>query len=373
MVKGAMNRLEQNNKVIIWTLVLCFMVMIMVVIGGVTRLTGSGLSMVEWKPLMGAIPPLNLNDWNEVFAKYQTSPQYKLVNQGMSLSEFQWIYFWEYFHRLIGRLLGIVFFIPWVFFWIKNYISKKRAFKFLIGFLLGGLQGLMGWIMVASGLVDQPQVSHLRLAAHLVLAFFILAYFWRIIWELNLENNLKLKYEELENDTQNRINNYEKSKMQNISVPFHFLNKALNGMLFLLIVQIFYGALVAGLRAGFIANTFPDMQGSFFPLGGWVLSPSWINIIENPLTVQWVHRILGWSLFISAVVIYTKSRLDSISVSIQKVLLGLVAVIGLQFIIGIMTLLFRVPLPLAVLHQVGAAILLLYLLWVRWQIQTEAV
>lgn len=344
---------DQNNKVILWTLVLCFMVMIMVIIGGVTRLTGSGLSIVEWKPLMGAIPPLALEDWNEVFAKYQASPQYKLVNHGMSLAEFKWIYFWEYFHRLMGRLLGIVFLIPWLFFWKKKFISNKMAMKFLFGFLLGGLQGLMGWIMVASGLVNQPHVSHFRLAAHLALAFFILAYYWRLIWELNQES----------------LTMTELSKDQNQAIP-HFLRKSLNAVLALLILQIFYGAFVAGLRAGFIANTFPDMQGSFFPLGGWSLSPGWINILENPLTVQWIHRILAWVLLISVVGIYLKARRDKATDFLQKGMLGLVVIIFIQFLFGVSTLLLNVPLSLAVIHQVGAAMVLLFILWLRWQVQT---
>lgn len=361
----------KTYKVVLWALILCLMVMMMVIIGGVTRLTGSGLSIVEWKPLMGAIPPLNLEDWREVFAKYQASPQYKLVNQGMSLGEFQWIYFWEYFHRLMGRLMGVVFFVPWLFFWKQKCISHKMAFKFLFGFLLGGLQGAMGWIMVASGLVDQPHVSHFRLAAHLMLAFFILAYFWRLIWELNEKSVPEVpSTPSLPQVAQLR--------------PTQQLQKGLTFLLGLLILQIFYGALVAGLRAGFIANTFPDMQGSFFPLGGWVLTPSWINILENPLTVQWVHRILGWSLFISALALYLRScffgkatnssELSSLSPSIpsyQRPLLGLVVLLLFQFSMGVLTLLFQVPLPLAVLHQIGAAVVMLYLLWLRWLVLSQ--
>lgn len=359
---------DQNNKVILWTLVLCFMVMIMVVIGGVTRLTGSGLSIVEWKPLMGAIPPLTLEDWNEVFAKYQASPQYKLVNHGMSLPEFQWIYFWEYFHRLMGRLLGVVFLIPWLIFWKKKYINNKMAMKFLFGFLLGGLQGLMGWIMVASGLVDKPHVSHFRLAAHLTLAFFILAYYWRLIWELNRENTImEGPFVPLEQE-----NMSAKSDNENNSRSIDFFQKALNGVLALLILQIFYGAFVAGLRAGFIANTFPDMLGNFFPVGGWSLSPSWINIVENPLTVQWVHRTLAWLLLITVLALYYKARWTGAAAMVQKGLSGLLAIIFTQFMFGVSTLLLKVPLPLAVLHQVGAAIVLLYLLWLRWQIQVAS-
>lgn len=360
MVESNMNTDEKNSKVILWALVLCGMVIMMIIIGGVTRLTGSGLSIVEWKPLMGAIPPLTLEDWMEVFAKYQASPQYQLVNKGMSLAEFQWIYFWEYFHRLIGRLLGVVFFIPWIYFWRKGFIDHKMALKFLGGFLLGGLQGLMGWIMVVSGLVDQPHVSHFRLAAHLALAFFILAYFWRLIWELKSSVNI---------DSMSDQNKISKEFAKSSSIIS--LKTALNGMLTLLIIQIFYGAFVAGLRAGFIANTFPDMQGSFFPLGGWSLSPQWLNILENPLTVQWIHRILAWSLLFLSLGLYIKAALNHFPRSIQRGLLGLVGILLFQFALGVMTLILRVPLPLAVLHQVGAAMVLLYLLWLRWQISDQ--
>lgn len=363
-----MKTADQNNKVILWALTLCFMVMIMVIIGGVTRLTGSGLSIVEWKPLMGAIPPLTHEDWQEVFAKYQASPQYQLVNHGMSLPEFQWIYFWEYFHRLMGRLLGLVFLIPWVIFWKKKYINNKMAMKFLFGFMLGGLQGLMGWIMVASGLVDKPHVSHFRLAAHLSLAFFILAYYWRLIWQLNRENII-MDGPFVSPEEQSSI---ALGANQNNKESINFYKKALNGVLALLILQIFYGAFVAGLRAGFIANTFPDMQGNFFPTGGWSLSPSWINILENPLTVQWIHRILAWLLLISVIGLYFKARWTGALAIVQRGLSGLLAIIFTQFMFGVSTLLLKVPLPLAVLHQVGAAIVLLYILWLRWQIPAAA-
>lgn len=348
---------ERNHRVFLWVLILCSMVIMMVVIGGVTRLTGSGLSMVEWKPLMGAIPPLTQHDWMEVFGKYQESPQYQLVNRGMSLVDFQWIFFWEYFHRLIGRMMGIVFMIPWAFFWVRGYFNKRWAGRFLLGFMLGGLQGLMGWLMVASGLVDQPQVSHYRLAAHLLLAFFILGYFWRMGWSYFTEAQGEAKPLLMKNsiDKQN---------------TFITLNRALNIVFIILLLQILYGALVAGLRAGFMYNTFPDMEGQFFPLGAWHFNPGWKNLFDNPLTVQWIHRMLGWSLFAGGLGLWWKFR-QTVPTSMKGPLAGLAAVILVQFLLGVLTLLFKVTMPLAVIHQVGASIVMMCLLWLRWEVQFQ--
>jgi cytochrome c oxidase assembly protein subunit 15 len=329
------------------------MVMMMVVIGGVTRLTGSGLSITEWKPLMGAIPPLTHDDWLEVFGKYQSSPQYQLVNKGMTLAGFQWIFFWEYFHRLIGRMMGIVFLLPWAWFWFKGYFDKKWAGRFLLGFMLGGLQGLMGWVMVASGLVDQPQVSHFRLAAHLVLAFFILGYFWRMGWLYNTESQAEKK----------SLAMSEKGGRKTLLA----LKKSLNVLLVILSIQIIYGAFVAGLRAGYMYNTFPDMEGQFFPLGALSFEPLWRNILENSLMVQWLHRMLGWTLALGCIGLYLQYR-QSVPKAMRGVLAGLVAVVLTQFSLGVLTLLLKVSLPLAVIHQVGASVVLLFLLWLRWEI-----
>jgi cytochrome c oxidase assembly protein subunit 15 len=348
---------ERHHRVFLWVLVLCAMVIMMVVIGGVTRLTGSGLSMVEWKPLMGAIPPVSNSDWLDVFGKYQESPQYQLINYGMTLLDFQWIFFWEYFHRLIGRLMGIVFMIPWAFFWIRGYFNRKWAGRFLLGFLLGGLQGLMGWLMVASGLVDQPQVSHYRLAAHLLLAFFILAYFWRLGWSYYTEaqGGAKPVLAPLSDDQQN---------------VFRSLRLSLNVILVVLLLQILYGALVAGLRAGFMYNTFPDMEGQFFPLGAWHFNPGWKNLFDNPLTVQWIHRMLGWTLFGGALGLWWKFR-GTVPAAMKRPIAGLAIVVLAQFMLGVLTLLFKVTLPLAVIHQVGASVVLMFMLWLRWEVQYQ--
>ncbi|MEY4616973.1 MAG: hypothetical protein RJB66_1933 [Pseudomonadota bacterium] len=347
---------DKRQQVFLWVLVLCSMVMMMVVIGGVTRLTGSGLSITEWKPLMGAIPPLTHSDWLEVFNKYQSSPQYQLVNKGMTLAAFQWIFFWEYFHRLIGRMMGLVFLFPWAWFWWKGYFDKKWAGRFLLGFMLGGLQGLMGWIMVASGLVDQPQVSHFRLAAHLLLAFFILAYFWRMGWLYNTEIQQATKPVFA---TETSVQRTMKS-----------LKTSLNILLGILVLQILYGAFVAGLRAGYMYNTFPDMEGQFFPQGALAFESLLRNLFENSLMVQWVHRMLGWTLVIGVISVYLKFR-SLVPKTLRGALIGLMGVVLTQFSLGVATLLLNVSLPLAVIHQVGASLVLLLLLWIRWELDFQ--
>ena len=172
-----MENQKVRNHTVIWLSAVCLLIFFMVVIGGITRLTHSGLSMVDWKPLMGTIPPMNEAQWDTVFHAYQQFPEYKEINQGMSMGEFKAIFFWEYLHRLLGRLIGVVFFLPFVYFLLRGYYDKTWIKKLLLGFFLGGLQGLMGWYMVMSGLVDKPNVSHYRLAAHLSLAFVIFSYF----------------------------------------------------------------------------------------------------------------------------------------------------------------------------------------------------
>jgi cytochrome c oxidase assembly protein subunit 15 len=220
----------------------------------------------------------------------------------------------------------------------------------------------MGWIMVASGLVDKPQVSHYRLAAHLLLALFILAYFWKLAWQFYTEKKPEKKLE-------------IKTQVDKISILK--LKRALDIILVLLIAQIFYGALVAGLHAGLMYNTFPDMEGQFFPSGAWRFEPLWKNIFENPLLVQWIHRILAWTIFFGVFMTFLKFRAAVVNkannaaalfASLKSLLIGLVCVVSTQFLLGVFTLLLQVKLPLAVTHQVGASVVLLVLLWLRWEV-----
>ncbi len=227
--------------------------------------------------------------------------------------------------------------------------------------MLGGLQGLLGWVMVASGLVDQPQVSHFRLAAHLVLAFFILAYFWRMAW-------LFLNSAEIRGDGGVTESYAIKSTTREGAQVLRALSQALGLLLVLLIIQIVYGAFVAGLRAGFMYNTFPGMEGQFFPQGAWLFSPGWRNLFENPLLVQWIHRTLGWGLLVGSLLIYGKFH-KQLANTMQWPMRGLVLIVLVQFGLGVFTLLSKVSLPLAVIHQVGAGLVLMFLLWLRWEVK----
>lgn len=328
---------SSNRAIIIWLLIICIMVFIMVMIGGVTRLTDSGLSMVEWKPLLGAIPPLNEAEWNRVFTAYQNYPEYKLVNHQMTLSEFKSIFFWEYFHRVFGRLIGIAFFFPYLFFKLKKKIDKKLNKKLIIAFVLGGMQGLMGWYMVKSGLVDRPDVSHFRLAAHLSLAFLIIGYIFSIIFDLRAPKEIKL-------------NLYP--NMYNLLKIF----------LLVLSIQIIYGAFVAGLDAGIGYNTFPKMGNQWLPKSALSGGNLLYNAVENNAMIQFIHRTMGWIIFAFSIVLFVKSK--KVLNFVQKRSLTLIVVmVFVQFLLGVSTLLMMVPIPLAIAHQAGACLLLIFTLY----------
>ena len=321
-----------DRSIILWLLFVCVMIFAMVIIGGITRLTDSGLSMVEWRPLMGALPPLNEVEWKRVFDLYKQYPEYQKVNEGMSLSEFKFIFFWEYFHRLFGRMIGVVFFFPYIFFLLKKKVSKTLNKKLLVAFCLGGLQGLMGWYMVKSGLVDRPDVSHFRLAAHFGLALIIIGYIFWIIFD-------QLKFE---------------------GEQFAFYPKLYNSLLVLLIilsVQIIYGAFVAGLDAGLAYNTFPKMGSHWIAEKVFSYAPIWKDFIENSATIQFIHRTLGWLVLILTSFIFVKGRKVTNKLQ-KKSLMYLFVMVLLQFVLGVMTLVMLVPISIASAHQAGAVVLL---------------
>ncbi len=322
---------ERRRRLRIWLWAGAALTACTLVVGGITRLTESGLSIVDWAPIVGAIPPLNDADWQEAFARYQQYPEYVKLRPDMTLSEFKQIYFWEYLHRMIGRLIGMVFLIPFIWFWFRGYFTRPLLKRVLLLFALGGLQGLMGWYMVRSGLVDRPDVSQYRLAAHLLLAMTI---FGCCVW---FANDLLAR------------------PRQPIDArSWRFLTRWLVGLGVLLIVQIFWGALVAGLNAGFILNTFPLMNGSLLPPNGWSQSPLPINLFENLATVQWMHRVLATVLLTGAIVFVVKVWRDPALQRFQRwsaVLLGLVV---LQYCLGIATLLSHVRTVLGVSHQATA-------------------
>jgi cytochrome c oxidase assembly protein subunit 15 len=335
-----------QKPIAIWLLACCALVFAMVVVGGVTRLTDSGLSIVEWQPIVGTMPPLGQKDWDELFEKYHQTPQYKKVNLGMSLDEFKGIFWWEYFHRLLGRLIGLAFFIPFLYFVVKRAIDRPLGLKLTGIFLLGGLQGAMGWYMVKSGLVDNPHVSQYRLTAHLGLAFLIYAtMFWVAL--------------ELLSPTVPSHGNIRLRALRRFSV-------AITSLIFIMILS---GGFVAGIRAGFAYNTFPLMNGHFIPPEIFMLEPWYRNFFDNMATVQFDHRMIAWTLAILIPVFWYRSRSLPLSGSARFACSLLLIMLTIQIGLGISTLLLVVPLPLAAAHQAGAVLLFPAALWVNHQLR----
>ncbi|MDX1671104.1 MAG: COX15/CtaA family protein [Balneolaceae bacterium] len=308
------------------------LIFIMLIVGGITRLTGSGLSMTDWNLLMGSIPPMNHEQWNSAFEEYKQFPEYQQLNTSMTLEEFKLIYFWEYLHRMIGRFIGLVFILPFGWFWYRGYLTRKRLKQLGILFALGALQGGMGWFMVKSGLVDQPYVSHYRLAAHLLLAFVLFAYCVWLALDFSVENPAA---------TGN-------------PVRFVATGRWLVAIGIVALVQIIWGALVAGLNAGYIYNTFPLMNGDWIPANFMALQPWILNLVDNPGTVQWIHRVVGTLL--AGMVFVFWIRLLIRNSDAQTFYLGLIllTVLLIQYLLGIFTVLLHVPVVIGVSHQAVA-------------------
>jgi cytochrome c oxidase assembly protein subunit 15 len=318
---------EQTKKqLVIWLLSGCFFIFSMVVVGGITRLTGSGLSITEWKVVTGTIPPLNQQQWQEAFDKYKLTPQFQKLNYNFSLSDFKNIFFWEYLHRLIGRLIGVVFLIPFVYFLWTKKLTDEWIKKSLLLFVLGGLQGFIGWYMVQSGLIERTSVSHYRLAIHLIIAFIT---FGAALWLV------------LQLMVGNMLNHHGRSSL----LP--------NWILVFVMLQIIYGAFVAGLHAGKIANTFPTMDGEWIPSGIFAMSPIWLNFFENVLTVQFIHRFLAFIIVICVTILWIQSRKNIFSVQQKRAASFCLFAVTIQFLLGIFTLLYKVSITLAMLHQIG--------------------
>jgi cytochrome c oxidase assembly protein subunit 15 len=321
-----------HKSVIHWLLSGCVLIFLMVVIGGITRLTNSGLSMVDWKLIVGMVPPLTEQDWIVTFNEYKNFPEYKEVNYLFTLEEFKAIFFWEYLHRLIGRLIGLVFIIPFFYFLINNKIQGKLIGKTVIILCMGGFQGFLGWWMVKSGLVNDPDVSHYRLAAHLISAFLTFAYtFWVAL-------ELMTKEEERPN------------------VPY--LRKGVLILFFITVLQIVYGAFVAGLNAGFIMNTWPKMGETWIAESVTAMEPFWTNFIDGIGGVQFIHRYLAYVVVGLVLFLLMKSTKFELNRTQKKSLMALILVVFIQFLLGVFTLLLAVPVWLGVTHQVGAFLLL---------------
>ncbi len=323
---------KQSLHLVIWLAVVCLVVYLMIVVGGVTRLTQSGLSMVDWRPIMGVVPPLTTEDWQQTFDAYKQYPEYQKINKGMSLGEFKQIFYWEYGHRVLGRMIGMIYFLPFVVFLAMGRVEKRWQPRLWIAFTLGGLQGLMGWYMVKSGLVDVPYVSHYRLAAHLMLAMLILAFlFWLIL------DMLAVKKPEVS------------ASQSSMSM----------WLLILLVVQLVLGAFTAGLDAGYGFNTWPLMHGQFLADAALMMSPFWLNFVENGVMIQFVHRWLGALLVLGILWFAFKSR----GTALFGATMILVGVTLVQFLLGVTTLLYRVPVVLGSLHQAVACLMLLALVY----------
>jgi cytochrome c oxidase assembly protein subunit 15 len=321
---------SRNRTVAWWLLVCCGLVFVMVVLGGFTRLTGSGLSMVDWRPLMGALPPLSDADWQRVFEMYQESPQFQKVNASFSLAEFKEIFWLEYLHRLLGRIIGIVFLLPFVYFLWQGYIRRDEWLKYGAMFVLGGLQGVLGWYMVKSGLVDNPNVSQYRLTAHLLAAFLIYSY---MLWVA-----LSLLYP---SDSDRSHAWYGKSVL-------------LTALITLTVVS---GGFVAGLKAGKIYNTFPMMGNYWVPPDVMALDPWWRNLFDNMATVQLDHRILAITTLLLIVLFWWRIPKQDLPARARKGVNALLHTGILQVVLGIVTLLMSVPIALGAAHQ-GVAMLL---------------
>ncbi len=332
-----------QKPIAIWLFVCCALVFAMVIVGGVTRLTGSGLSIVEWQPLIGTIPPLTQEDWEVLLEKYRQIPQYQEVNKGMTLDEFKGIFWWEYFHRLLGRAIGLVYFVPFVYFVIRKQVDRALGLKLLGIFVLGGLQGLMGWYMVMSGLVNNIYVSQYRLTAHLGLAFVIFAaMFWVATGLLSSKN----------------VQQQDRTGLQGLR-RFSF---AISTLIFIMVLS---GGFVAGIHAGLAHNTFPLMSGHVFPPDLFVLEPWYRNLFENMTTVQFNHRLIAWLLAFLVPIFWLKARKHSLTGSQQWACHLLLLMLAIQISLGIATLLLVVPLPLAATHQAGAMLLFTAALWVN--------
>ncbi len=315
-----------------WLWVLWGAVLVMVLLGGITRLTGSGLSMVEWQPLIGAIPPTSDAEWQDVFVRYQASPQFRLVNHWMQLDDFKRIYFWEYLHRLVGRAIGLVFVLPWLWFVARRRLSGSLVRKTLLALGLGGAQGLLGWLMVKSGLVDEPRVSHLLLAAHLLLAFTVGQW---LLW--------------LALDLGPAVNAPSASHGAYRRAAWSFV--ALVGL------QSAYGALMAGTQAGLLYATFPDMNGQFSP-APFFPHAVWHELLHGPAAIHWVHRALGWSVLVYALALGVLVRHAHGRGRVSSAAMAVAALAFVQLNLGALTVVWRVPIVLAVAHQATGYLLL---------------
>jgi cytochrome c oxidase assembly protein subunit 15 len=317
-----------------WLLVSAAAVFAMICIGGITRLTESGLSMVEWRPLIGIFPPVTEAEWQRVFQLYQQTPEFILINRAMDLAAFKTIFWWEFIHRLWGRMIGIIFAVPFLFFLLKGWLTPRLIGRLALLFALGAFQGVIGWWMVQSGLADRPDVSQYRLAIHLVTALIILAALFYLALTLLIPPNRRVR-----------------------------VRRTLYGHAWLVVAAVLTtmvsGAFVAGTDAGMIYNTFPLMGGRLVPAEYAHMTPFWLNWFENPAAIQFNHRLLACGTFVLVGALWWRCRHSRINRANLVAVTALMAVACLQVSLGIFTLLTNVPLALAATHQAVAVLLLL--------------
>lgn len=319
-----------------WLWAIAATTFLVIVVGGITRLTQSGLSIVDWQPLVGVVPPLNQGQWLERFERYQQFPEYRQLRPQLTLAEFKVIFAWEYLHRLLARAIALVVLVPLLYFYFARTLTRPVASRVLVLSTLGAAQGVLGWVMVRSGLVDRPSVSHYRLAAHLMLALAIFALCIWLIRELCLRPKRR-------------------------SVPASARRRTGRGLAavgVLLAMQIVWGALVAGLKAGFVFNTFPLMAGALVPVAFWTSGPIGLNLIQQSSGVQWMHRLLGTVLVAAAMVLYWRVRRMKMDRGTTCLIGALLWVISGQYALGVLTLVRATPVGLAVAHQALAAVII---------------
>jgi cytochrome c oxidase assembly protein subunit 15 len=332
-----------RRQVAAWLLICAALVFAMVVVGGITRLTHSGLSIAEWQPLVGTLPPLSQADWETLFARYRETPEFQKVNFAMGLEGFKRIFWWEYVHRLLGRVIGLLFLLPFLWFLARRRLERRLAWQLAGVFLLGALQGALGWYMVASGLVDDPRVSHFRLTAHLGLALLIFASeLWIALRLLGAR-----------------------------AVPAapRALGRFALAFAAIVFAMALTGGMVAGLRAGFAYNTFPLMNGHWVPPEILMLEPWWKNFFWNSATVQFVHRAIAWLLAVLVPVFWWQATRPALAPRTRLACHLLLAALAVQVALGIATLLLVVPVALAAAHQGGAVALLAAALWAAHELR----
>lgn len=332
----SMQAAGNDRRVAIWLLTLCALVFAMIMLGGVTRLSGSGLSMVDWQPIMGVLPPMSAEDWQHTFDMYRQSPEFQKVNSHMTVDDFKGIFWLEYLHRLLGRIIGLAFLLPFLYFLWRGDIRKREWPKYTLMFVLGGLQGVLGWYMVKSGLVDNPRVSQYRLTAHLIAAIAIYAYMFWVALSLLSPSGRGARH------------------------PW-FARTVL--LAILVLTTVISGGFVAGLDAGLIYNTFPKMGNYWIPPDVSALSPFWLNFFENMGAVQFNHRVLALTTSSVIVVYWWFARKTDMPARLRSGVNALLHTAVLQVVLGISTLLLVVPLVLAAAHQAVAVLLLTVVLY----------